>query len=160
MATNNQIQFVSDIEAGARHLNHQGHNPSNPTKISRVFEAAGRSQVELKPIANSLRNKREWPLVERLRFAFESVGVLPKAMQEIYNPPEEKPIYIVPEEVNEDTAEEELKLEPVIPVYFEPIARPEMTESLTSIIKILEPMNQRQRQRIVNSVSVYFEVGE
>jgi hypothetical protein len=159
LATKKQIEFVENIEAGAKYLVQEGRLPA---KITAVMEAAGRTMSDFYPLVQRMTIKGDYQLLMRLKLAFESVGQAPKgiisALDQIESDvlkqsiPKEDP----PEELTIEEEPLQLKLAPTMP---EP-QTDDTQRKLLAILQILEDSSQRQREKLITTASVYYGVGE
>jgi len=159
LATKKQIEFVENIEAGAKYLVQEGRLPA---KITAVMEAAGRTMSDFYPLVQRMTIKGDYQLLMRLKLAFESVGQAPKGIIAALDQIESDLLKqsIPKEEPQEEfTLEEEpmqLKLAPTMPE----TQVDDTQKKLMAILEILEDSSQRQREKLITTASVYFGVGE
>lgn len=110
--TKNQLDFVSDIEAGAAAIKQRGIAPS---KASEVFEAGGRNAGELSYYAPRLAVLGHWDMLERLGSAFANLGLpVPLAIRRALD----GRANIMPVEIDSERADsdcESLQLIPAMP---------------------------------------------
>ncbi len=72
--TKAQLDFITDIEAGAAALKSQG---IEPRKSAEIFEAGGRAPGELSYFVSRFAELGAWNCLERIIDAFASVGLPP-----------------------------------------------------------------------------------
>jgi len=179
LATLKQIQFVENIEAGAKYLVQSGRGPM---KLSQILEASGQSAIELSQYIHRLAGRNEYALLIRLKDAFASLGVAPKGLLKALHDVESKTIRIMkpePEiithehdiehEINpietEEIEQKDKEIKPVelklAPMYEkEPMKMDDTQHKLIKVLEILENMNPRAREKVITTASVYFGVGE
>jgi hypothetical protein len=159
LATKKQIEFVENIEAGAKYLVQEGRLPAT---ITAVMEAAGRTMSDFYPLVQRMTIKGDIELLMRLKLAFESVGQAPKGIISAIDKLQKGSIDVTEPEQNDDQSFEvkeepmQLKLAPTMP---EP-QTDDTQKKLMAILEILEDSSQRQREKLITTASVYFGVGE
>lgn len=180
MATENQKQFVADIESAIAAIKLK--NPDRPPErltINEVCELAGRNSIEMRAMVLRIASKPEdMHLLRRLLHAFKSVDLCPQYLAQCISESEQGRRTAQNEEKQ---AQEALKLAvPPLPpapvpklittqgqaIEMQPAAAPRQQmqispgDAMNQIIKILEPLPEKQQRRVIVSVSAYFGIGE
>jgi hypothetical protein len=162
MATQTQLDFITDIETGVKALIAQG---IHVKKITQVTEAAGRELIEVSQYVSSIARGKQFDLIARLAEAFLKVGLAPTCIARALESAPEKQIEI---EV-ENSDPEPLQLEPYLPsiaTQLEELERvfdvqPAMdpSEPLSKVIQLLSPLPRSAQHKVISTASVWFGVG-
>lgn len=181
MATENQKQFVADIESAIAAIRMK--NPDRPPErltINEVCELAGRNSIDMRAMVLRIAAKPEdGHLLRRLLHAFKSVDLCPQYLAQAVGEIEQKG--------HSDKNEQTKVLEPLKfaapppPSPTPPVAVPKLItthgqaiemptaapkqmsspgEVMNQIIRILDDLPEKQQRRVIVSVSAYFGIGE
>jgi hypothetical protein len=179
MATENQKQFVSDIESAiaAIRMKTPGKTPERLT-INEVCELAGRNSIEMRAMVLRIAGKPEdGHLLRRLQHAFNTVGLNPQYLASVLLESEQKGQQVQSEQ---KAAPEPLKLSatqatsqqapapsvPKLVTQSQAIEMPGVSrqlsagEAMNQVIQILDPLPEKQQRRVIVSVSAYYGIGE
>lgn len=180
MATENQKQFISDIESAisAIKMKNPDHVPEGLT-ITEVCELAGRSSIEMRAMVLRIAAKpADAHLLHRLHNAFTSVNLSPSylaqsvadstqnqhAKQELQNVASKPLKFSAPQATGQTISNHSM---PQIVTRTQtkemPLpARSEVApgEVMNQVIKILDPLPEKQQRRVIVSVSAYYGIGE
>lgn len=172
MATQGQLDFVHDIEAGVAALLASN---QNVTKITQVTEAAGRNLIEVSAYVGRLAQMNEWNLVYRLAEAFSKVNLAPICITRVLKSDlvaPKKQIDLITENIEPEALELERSL-PSIPQQLEELDRvfdvqyatevkPSLCEPaqvLQKTIQLLSPYKKSTQQHVISTLGVWFGVG-
>ncbi len=169
MATQGQLDFVHDIEAGVAAL-----LASNQyvTKITQVTEAAGRNLIEVSSYVGRLAQTKEWILLDRLAEAFLKVNLAPACITRALESAPQKQIDLITENIEPEPLELERSL-PSIPQQLEELDRVfdvqiateikdsiyEPAEVLQKTIQLLAPYKKSTQHHVISTLGVWFGVG-
>lgn len=167
MATENQINFVKDVEGAVSAMLQQNKQPVGVT-LGEVIEMAGHGLNDFAGVVGRLAAKNEIQLLKRMQAAFDRLNVKPRKLTATIEKLESDGVLS-----NDAVSEAEpLKLEPVLPP--EPKATVQAFQKtvpaasnatddiavVTQVLRILNPLTKFQQGRVINSVSAFLGVGE
>lgn len=164
MATENQLQFVSDIETAVKAMT-QDKQPVGVT-ISEVCEYADRNIHESQALIERLCRRNEIGLLKRLQAAFAVVSIKQATIEK----------KLASLELGNEASADEFKLDPVIPPVevrtVQTVRKPLRDETaqqqpnagdievVAKVLRILDPLPKSSQRRIVNTMTAYLGVGE
>lgn len=180
MATENQKQFVADIESAIAAIRMK--NPDRPPErltINEVCELAGRNSIEMRAMVLRMAAKPEdGHLLRRLLHAFKSVDLCPQYLAQAVGEIEQNRHS---EQNAEKQAPEPLKfaapqtspassaaVPKLVTMQGQALEMPAAArqsvvspgEVMNQVIRILENLPEKQQRRVIVSVSAYFGIGE
>ncbi len=167
MATNRQLQFVADMEAGAKAAKLRN---MQRLSIEELYELAGRSAVDGRLYIMRLAEKGETELLWRIHRVFNQFGLAPIYVKKALEGKTEskgenidsQAIEFISEQPTDPCPSNESELQTTASRSMQLVlmSKPSVfKDAWYEIISILEPVPERHRSRLLSAVSAFYGMG-